>query len=285
VEKASKVCRMVGANDSARIELIARHVLDEDLLAVREEPLARRTERKAPPTLPVDPGVLNTDIDAEHLLDSLASSGYGRLCFHGAPGTGKTAFAAEIARRLDRPLHVTQAADILGPYVGMTERNVATAFARAEREGAVLLLDEADSFLQNRRRAERHWQVTEVNQFLTSLERHEGYVVCTTNLVEGLDPAALRRFDFKVGFGYMDEVQAKRMVSMVLRALRRGRVKVSEIELDRLEGVELVPGDFALALRQGAMCGVRADARTVVDAVLAEARMRAPATKGPIGFV
>ncbi len=89
------------------------------------------------------------------------------------------------------------------------------AFEKESDQGAVLLLDEADSFLQNRRQADKHWQVTKVNQFLTSLERYEGYVVCTTNLLEGLDPAALRRFDFKLKFGTMNENQAWKLVTMV----------------------------------------------------------------------
>ena len=57
----------------------------------------------------------------------------------------------------------------------------------------VLLLDEADSFLRSRRMAERHYEVSEVNEMLQGMERFAGVFVCTTNLFEDLDEAALRQ--------------------------------------------------------------------------------------------
>lgn len=285
VEKASRVCRMVNTDDTAHVDTVVRQVLDGDLKAMHRKPLTRITKRKQPPTLPLEPSVLNTNVNPETLLDSLAASGFGRLCFFGPPGTGKTAFATSIAEHLNRPIHVHQVADILGPYVGMTEQNIADAFERASQHGAVLVLDEADSFLQDRRQAEKHWQITQVNQFLTSLEHFQGYVVCTTNLIAELDPAALRRFDFKVEFGTMNEWQAGQMVEMVLRRLGHRRSKPGKRELERLSGAELVPGDFAIALRQGLMNPENTSASMIVDTVLDEARIRAPSTRLPIGFV
>jgi SpoVK/Ycf46/Vps4 family AAA+-type ATPase len=64
----------------------------------------------------------------------------------------------------------------------------------------VLLLDEADSFLRSRRLAERNYEVTEVNEMLQGMERFAGVFICTTNLFEDLDEAALRRFTFKIRF-------------------------------------------------------------------------------------
>ena len=60
----------------------------------------------------------------------------------------------------------------------MTERNVASAFAEAEREGAVLVLDEADSFLQDRRRADRHWQVVSFRR--ARVMRRRDYAAAST---------------------------------------------------------------------------------------------------------
>lgn len=285
VEKASRVCQIVGAESASKVETVARQVLDQDLRSMHSKPMSAPEVRKQAPSLAVDSSVLNTSVSPDTLLTSLTNSGFGRLCFYGPPGTGKTAFAANIAERLGRPLIVRQVSDILGPYVGMTEQNIASAFEEASRAGAVLLLDEADSFLQNRKNAEKHWQVTEVNQFLTSLERYEGYLVCTTNLVEGLDPAALRRFDFKVEFGTMNDAQARRMVAMVLQGLGKKRMKIAESELVRLSGTKLVPGDFAVALRQGSMNPGGVSVKAVIDTVLGEARMREPAGPRSIGFL
>jgi len=62
----------------------------------------------------------------------------------------------------------------MSKYVGETEQNMATMFREAEGENAVLLLDEVDSFLQDRRGAQRNYEVSEVNEMLQGMERHPG---------------------------------------------------------------------------------------------------------------
>ena len=74
-------------------------------------------------------------------------------------------------------------------------------------EEAVLLLDEADSFLRSRRLAERNYEVSEVNEMLQGMERFGGVFICTTNLFDELDEAALRRFTFKIRFKPLEVTQ------------------------------------------------------------------------------
>jgi SpoVK/Ycf46/Vps4 family AAA+-type ATPase len=95
---------------------------------------------------------------------------------------------------------IRQASDLASKFVGETEQNMARMFEEATTEQAVLLLDEADSFLRSRRRAERNYEVTEVNEMLQGMERFAGIFICTTNLFDDLDEAALRRFTFKIRF-------------------------------------------------------------------------------------
>ena len=95
---------------------------------------------------------------------------------------------------------IRQASDLVSKYVGETEQNMARMFDEAGDENAVLLLDEADSFLRSRRLAERSYEVTEVNEMLQGMERFAGIFICTTNLFDELDEAALRRFTFKIRF-------------------------------------------------------------------------------------
>ncbi|MDP0880651.1 AAA family ATPase, partial [Klebsiella variicola] len=85
-------------------------------------------------------------------------------------------------------------------FVDETEQNMARMFDTAQTEGAVLLLDEADSFLRSRKHAERNYEVSEVNEMLAGMERFHGLFICTTNLFDDLDEAALRRFAFKIRF-------------------------------------------------------------------------------------
>jgi len=126
----------------------------------------------------------------------------------GSPGTGKSLYARHLASRLDKPLVQRHTSDLLSMWVGGTERNIAAMFEQAEGEAAVPLLNEADSFLQDRRGAARQWEVSQVNELLTRLESFKGLFVCATNLFEHLDPAVLRRFDLKVRLDHLDAGQA-----------------------------------------------------------------------------
>ena len=65
--------------------------------------------------------------------------------------------------------------------MGETEQNLAKAFQEAEEMRAVLLLDEVDGLLQDRRQATRSWEVSQVNEFLVQMESFNGVMVATTN--------------------------------------------------------------------------------------------------------
>lgn len=101
-----------------------------------------------------------------------------------------------------------RASDLLDKYVGETEQRIAAMFEAAQDEGAVLLLDEADSFLSDRLGAGQAWEVTQTNEFLTQLEAFDGVFFATTNLIDRLDPAVLRRFSHKVRFDVLTAQQA-----------------------------------------------------------------------------
>ena len=182
-------------------------------------------------------------------MQALKDRGHGALCFYGAPGTGKTALGQHIARTLDKPLIVKQASDLMSKFVGETEQNMAAMFKEAEAEGAVLLLDEADSYLQDRRGAQRSYEVTEVNEMLQGMERFGGVFICTTNLFEDLDEAALRRFTFKIRFLPLRAEQRERM--FVAEALGGAAERLSDEQRRRLALLDqLACGDFAAVRRQ-----------------------------------
>jgi DNA polymerase III delta prime subunit len=183
----------------------------------------------------------------EHIETALRR-GNLRACFHGPPGTGKTELARELSRRLERPLHVRRASDLLSMYVGGTERAIAEAFDRAADEDAILLIDEIDGFLANRAGAHRNWEVTQVNELLTQMEAFAGVLIATTNRLDALDPASIRRFDLKVAFELPGVVQ--------LEALGRAlceRVGVEVPPEGAFSGLKgLTAGDFASVARQTA---------------------------------
>ena len=198
-----------------------------------------------------DLAMLNVEsrFEIPRIVEALKSRGHGALCFYGAPGTGKTALAEHIAKALDKPLIIKQASDLMSKYVGETEQNMASMFKEAEAEKAVLLLDEADSFLQDRRGAQRTYEVTEVNEMLQGMERHNGIFICTTNLLDRIDQAALRRFTFKIKF--MPLTASQRESMFVAEALAGdAALLTAELQGRLAKLTQICPGDFAAVKRQ-----------------------------------
>ena len=192
---------------------------------------------------------VETRFEIPRIVDALKARGHGTLCFYGAPGTGKTALGEHISKALGQPLIVKRASDLMSKFVGETEQNMAKMFAEAESEKAVLLLDEADSFLQDRRGAQRSYEVTEVNEMLQQMEHYQGIFICTTNLLDRIDQAALRRFTFKIKFKPLTKEQRELM--FVTEALAGDATRMSDgLKLRLLKLAQLCPGDFAAVKRQ-----------------------------------
>ena len=220
-----------------------------------------------------DLAMLNVEsrFEISRVVQALKSRGHGSLCFYGPPGTGKTALAEHIAQALEQPLMIKQASDLMSKYVGETEQAMAAMFREAELEKAVLLLDEADSFLQDRRGAQRTYEVTEVNEMLQGMERYAGIFICTTNLLESLDQAALRRFTFKIRF--MPLTAAQREVMFVTEALAGDASLLTEALQKRLAQLaQLCPGDFAAVKRQGVILDAELPAEEFLAQLEAEHR-------------
>lgn len=204
------------------------------------------------------------------------------LCLYGRPGTGKSEFVHYLAWRMGRRVVARRVSDLVSKWVGETERNIAEAFAEAEADDAVLLFDEADSFLRDRAGAEHSWEVTEVNEFLQQLERFPGVVACTTNLWRNLDEAALRRFSFKLEFLFPTAEQA----TMLFRgAFPEAFAEAGEAAvLAAMRALPaLAPGDLAAVGRRIQALGERPGFEDLVRRLAAEVAVK----RGPgraVGF-
>lgn len=276
VERAARVTRTLRGIDMAARDAEVERIIEASLKA------AGLDIPPATPTLPAhyDPTFVNADRDLEALIAGLQKTRSARLCLYGPPGTGKTAFAHHLGRQLDQPVLVKRASDLISPYVGVTEKLIARAFREAHDDKAVLVIDEADSFLRDRVGAEYSWQVTEVNEMLTQMEAFGGIFVASTNLVDTLDTASLRRFDFKVKFGYMTREQRRAMLQCVCCDVTETQT-VSSL-LDRLE--QLTPGDFANVLRQFRVTGEVPTAARIVALLTSEVAIKPENRRRPIGF-
>ena len=161
------------------------------------------------------------------------------ILLFGPPGTGKTEFVKYLGKALDRKVLVVKGSDLLSKWVGESEQNIAKAFRRAEAEHAILFFDEVDGLLQDRSGASHSWEITQVNELLQQMENFDGVMVAATNFSQNLDAAVMRRFTFKLEFGYLDDA-GKRLFFE-----RMFKTTLQDAEFEELKELRnLAPGDF-----------------------------------------
>jgi len=149
-----------------------------------------------------------------------------RIIFYGPPGTGKTLTAHSLARSLKRQVLSFDCSKILSMYVGESEKNVRKIFdtyadlTKQTKTEPILLLNEADQFLSARSAGigssadQMHNQMQ--NIFLEQIEKFQGILIATTNLLENIDQAFSRRFNYKIEFKKPDQKQRLTLWKMML---------------------------------------------------------------------
>lgn len=200
-----------------------------------------------------DPSLCNADTDLVSLTQNLKklervrtrrrlAFGDGwNILLSGPPGTGKSAYACHLAEAIGLDLIVLQGADLLSAYIGETEKSLARAFASAREKPVMLLIDEVDGFLGDRRTMQRSWEISQINALLTAMEAEQARFVATTNLDVRLDPASARRFSLKVRFSPLTRDQAAKLFAKMFG-------QPAPPSLHVING--LTPGDFAQAKRR-----------------------------------
>ena len=149
-----------------------------------------------------------------------------RIIFYGPPGTGKTLTAHSLSRSLKRQVLSFDCSKILSMYIGESEKNVRKIFdtyadlTKQTKTEPILLLNEADQFLASRSSGvgssadQMHNQMQ--NIFLEQIEKFQGILIATTNLLENIDKAFSRRFNYKIEFKKPDQAQRLELWKMML---------------------------------------------------------------------
>ncbi len=301
IENAAASAAQFAGNDAEAFAAQARQILNTHL-KILADGSGREKDAEGPYSL----DWVNTDTPAEELAASFDRWADYRdregerppvpltLLFAGPPGTGKSALARHLARQIEAPLMVRRAAELKSAYVGETEKLIRKAFQQAEAQGAVLLIDEADTFLFDRGKAVRTFETAAVNQFLTSLEDYRGILIATTNRKEDLDAASLRRFTAKVAFMPLRQNQ---VLPLIRSSFPQTEIPPS-LEADfRALGTAsrstggssdspsggLTPGDIAAVRRRHFFAPRPPTAADLLAALQAETAHRRP-REAPVGF-
>ena len=181
-----------------------------------------------------------------------------RFLLHGPPGSGKTEFVRDLCGRCGIPLRVVDYAELSASYIGDTEKNLAALFKDARLYKYGILMDECDSILTARSKAERLWEKTQTSQMLTLLDQHSMPVFLTTNFADQLDGALTRRISLAIEFRYLQS-------EGVLEAFRSLLGVEPPDWITELEF--LTPGNFVALARRARLLGIEDNAPELAKAL------------------
>lgn len=207
---------------------------------VHPAPMRKAVKSKAAKDF--NPKLINTSIEPDTLVSMIKTAldkGTEEaitLLFHGVPGTGKTQVSHYLGDELGLKVVKRNISDIVSKYVGETERSLAKAFKEAD--GGILHIDEFDSLAGDRDEADKNYQVSHTNSFLQAIDDFNGILVVTTNRMDDVDNAILRRFLLKTEFHNLTAKQAKMAAKHFF----------PEYKLELGAG-KYAPADFALVKR------------------------------------
>jgi len=179
-----------------------------------------------------------------------------RIIFYGPPGTGKTMTSYSLAKSLKRQVLAFDCSKILSMYVGESEKNVRKIFdtfkdlSTKTKTEPILLLNEADQFLGARSSGpgggaeQMHNQMQ--NIFLEQIEQFEGILIATTNLLENIDVAFSRRFNYKIEFKRPNKAQR---VKLWQKMLPQNAPYEEGFDVERLSQYDLSGGQINLIVK------------------------------------
>ena len=182
-----------------------------------------------------------------------------RIIFYGAAGTGKTMTAYSLAKSLKRQVLAFDCSKILSMYVGESEKNVRKIFdtfyelSSKTKTEPILLLNEADQFLGARSSGnitgsdQMHNQMQ--NIFLEQIENFRGMLIATTNLLENIDKAFSRRFNYKIEFKKPDK---KQRIQLWEKMLPKSAEYEKSFDVSKLAEYSLTGGQINLIVKNTA---------------------------------
>lgn len=195
--------------------------------------------------------LINFDLDYKFFLGNLKKGHTPKVLCYGPSGSGKSEFAKQIASELGKEVTFLRINDFRKTYVGEGEEQVKYMFEQAEKNGNVVIVDECDSLFSEREGTRVEYARDMVNHMLTILDEHKGIVFFTSNFLDALDKAFLRRLTLKIKFNYLTEESKLKLLKEIAGKLE---CKISKTELEkcktRLKKLKLTSGMFKSTLEK-----------------------------------
>jgi SpoVK/Ycf46/Vps4 family AAA+-type ATPase len=178
-----------------------------------------------------------------------------KIIFYGLPGTGKTMTAHSLAKSLNKKILSFDCSKILSEYVGQSEKNARKVFdtyydlVKSMRNKPIFLLDEADQFLGQRTSGVSSGSEKMYNQmqniFLEQIEKFDGILIATTNMLENIDGAFSRRFNHKIEFKKPSYKQRKILWEKMLPV----NCNLKLVDIEELSKYKLTGGQIKLVIK------------------------------------
>lgn len=150
------------------------------------------------------------------------------ILFEGPPGTGKTLSAEIYSEVMQRPLYKVQSSQ-LGTDPQTVEKQLGEVLERAERWGAILLIDEADVYVHER--GDDIDQNAIVGVFLRVLEYYRGVLFMTTNRGTTVDDAIISRLTAQFKYNDPDEPSRRELWHVLSK---QNEIEISDKDIDYL---------------------------------------------------
>lgn len=185
------------------------------------------------------------------------------MILYGPPGCGKTFFAEKFAEESNFNFTIVNGSDIGSSYVHGTQAKIAALFDKAEKNApSIICFDEFDSFVPSRSSMAAEHRPEEINEFLSQLNncsKRGIFVIGTTNRIDMIDPAVLRRgrMDLKVEIPAPDAQTRE----AIFRIHLKGRPVSDDIDYAELAAMtdNYASADIAFIVNEAAMMAALAD--------------------------
>lgn len=211
------------------------------------------------PLTEFDTGLINCDVNVDLLIEKLKN--YDRenpfsILVYGPPGTGKSYFLRYLAQTIGLNTVEKKPAELFSKYQGQPAKNVLEMFEEAQEKDAMLIIDEIEGIISERKedRGDNKWKSDMTNTFLSAMETCATPFCGTSNHLDKIDKAILRRFVFKLHFDYLTTEQARYAFEKIFGLMAPW--EISEIK-------NLTSGDFSVVKKKALILGCLNDADTL----------------------